>query len=148
MLHPDKSHSSWENFPSRNNLNKAVILNEDMLGIIRAIQEQEIQTHGTLRGRCRDLSFKIAEITGLGVEDGIFFLDKPSGHEEIIQRHWWNIDGRGIIVGASEQQFNSSLEKPFPNGIVVLSPQDTDYWRYLPLDHPIVRRHARVFYWD
>lgn len=131
--------SAYDNHPA--------ILDSSTLKVLTDIQSQALK-EGSLKGRCRDLSFKVREETGLAVADGVFLLDRPSGAEGLVQRHWWNVDLSGNKVGLSEQQFNPDLDSPFKEGVVILTPKDPAFKRYLPLDHPAVWRLARTYYWE
>ncbi len=139
------AHPSMRTFNFRNpGISRAPFVDETGIASLRKFRRNFEGKTGFPEGWCRDVAEEAEEIFGLALEGGFFLLDRPLYNRgSLVTPHFWNLDRSGAIVGYTESQFNRGLKTPFPPDVVLLKPDNPDYWRFLPANHPIVRTHFK-----
>lgn len=141
-------HPAWRAFNKRFHPNPGIAeMSLDLEDQLNKLYLEWSSNSAFPRNQCISTSDILSTKFGLGRETGYFLLDKPLGLLlPLAVRHWWNYDRRGRIVDMTYPQYRNGLHYPAPDNIGVFTPQDADYWRYLPDNHPIATLHR--FDWD
>lgn len=136
-----KLHDSWSvAFPHRFKPDSGIpVVNSTIMRKLLGIYQKFSSEKNFPYEFCADASQEVRRQSDLKTEQGFFLLDMPIRERRYLVSHNWNIDRENNIVDLTAAQFNRGLQEPFPAGVVIISPEASDYWRYLPEGHPIVR---------
>ena len=80
-------------------------------------------------GKCKDVTDELKTL-GLTQVGGWFQVDMPIPYIGIRPKHNWS-ELDGIIIDLTAAQFNTWLNEPVQPGVLIISPQDSLYRRYL-----------------